>query len=108
MSADWTAVDGRANSSPAFVALVDEVARLIRSQAHTLIAGDAESVARLVLAQLARVHGLRPSADLEALAAERHHLGFAIDSRTGTYSTESVLVKRDWYIRLMLLIGSAE
>jgi hypothetical protein len=39
---------------------VDEVARLIRWSAHRLIAGDAEAVARLILAQLAHKHGLAP------------------------------------------------
>ena len=38
---------------------------------------------------------------LRELLNEPHHLGFAISGKTGTYDTESVLVKREWYDRLM-------
>lgn len=68
---DWTkSADGHANSAPEFLRLVDEVARLIRGQAHALIQGDTESVSRLVLAQLAHKHGLSPAGqvDVERLA----------------------------------------
>lgn len=59
--ADWTrGKDGRSNSSPLFNALIKEVARLIREDAHILIAGRAEDTAGLILAQLAHVHGLSP------------------------------------------------
>lgn len=46
---DWTsAADGRSNSSPLFLHLCDEVEELIRSEA------------RLIMAQLAHIHGLAP------------------------------------------------
>jgi hypothetical protein len=59
---DWT-VDpetGRSNSSPLFQALTDEVARLIRGEAHALLAGRADIAAQLIMAQLAHVHHLVP------------------------------------------------
>lgn len=59
---DWT-VDqetGRSNSSAAFNAAVDAVARLIRNSAHDLIGGRVESVATLIVAQLAHIHGFAP------------------------------------------------
>lgn len=60
---DWTAFNGRTNCSPLFEKLVEEVERLIRGDARTLMAGRADSTARLVLAQLAHVHGLAPSTE---------------------------------------------
>lgn len=57
---DWTIADGRSNSSPLFVALCEEIEKTIRGGAYSLIAGDAGSVARVILAQLAHTHGLRP------------------------------------------------
>lgn len=57
---DWTIGNGRVNSSPAFIALCDEVERLIRGDAHKLIAGRANDTACLIMAQLAHKHGLRP------------------------------------------------
>lgn len=60
-SNDWTAGrDGRSNTSPLFEALVLEVARLIRSEAFTLLDGRAEDTARLIVARLAHSHGLKP------------------------------------------------
>lgn len=59
---DWT-IDpktGQSNSSDAFIALCNEVERLIRGDAHALISGNAGSTARLIVAQLAHVHGLAP------------------------------------------------
>jgi DNA-binding NtrC family response regulator len=60
---DWTTDKntGRSNSSPQFMALVNEIERLIRSDAHALIAGNAGSTARLIMAQLAHKHHLRPA-----------------------------------------------
>lgn len=59
---DWTAdASGRSNSSPLFEAMIEEVARLIRQEAHFLLQGDTESVARLIMAQLAHKHGLGPA-----------------------------------------------
>ena len=58
---DWTAdVEGRSNSSPAYLALVREVERLIRSDAHQLIQGRADLTARLIVSMLAHGHGLAP------------------------------------------------
>jgi hypothetical protein len=59
---DWTQDDsGRSNSSPLFKSLIEEVARLIRQEAHFLLQGDTESAARLIMAQLAHKHGLTPA-----------------------------------------------
>lgn len=61
---DWTRdpKTGRSNSSKEFDRLVGAVAQLIRNGAHDLIAGRAETVARVIMAQLAHKHGLRPPA----------------------------------------------
>lgn len=61
-SKDWT-VDpetGRSDSSPLYLSLVLEVERLIRGDAHTLIAGRAQNTARLIVSHLAHKHGLVP------------------------------------------------
>lgn len=60
-STDWTAEDGRANSSPLFLALVRDVERMIRDGAHDLITGRAGTVARVIVANLAHRHGLTPT-----------------------------------------------
>lgn len=57
---DWTESDGQSNSSPTYLALVKEVERLIRADAHTLLSGGAGLTARLIMAQLAHVHHLSP------------------------------------------------
>lgn len=57
---DWTSIGQRSNCSPFFESLVLEIARLIRDDARSLLAGNAEGSARLILAQLAHVHGLAP------------------------------------------------
>ena len=57
---DWTVKDGCANSSDEFERLTREIARLIRDQAHQLLHGNTEAASRLILAQLAHVHGLAP------------------------------------------------
>ena len=59
---DWTdhPKTGHTNSSPKFEELVKEVTRLIRADAHSLLAGHADMTARLIMAQLAHVHGLGP------------------------------------------------
>lgn len=61
---DWTTnrKTGRTNSSQTFERLCGEVEELIRGSANSLIAGDAGSVARLIVAQLAHVHHLAPRA----------------------------------------------
>lgn len=62
---DWTCgEDGRADTSPRFVALCREVERLIRGCAHDLIAGRADRTAGLIMAQLAHKHGLVPASRL--------------------------------------------
>lgn len=57
---DWTAHDGRSNSSPEFHAATAVIEDIIRSSAHTLISGRADAVAGTILATLAHRHGLRP------------------------------------------------
>jgi transcriptional regulator with GAF, ATPase, and Fis domain len=62
MAKGWTTRDdGYSNASPAFMRICSEVERLIRSDAHSLIAGKADSTGRLIVAQLAHVHGLAPT-----------------------------------------------
>ena len=59
---DWT-VDPEthgSNSSPEFRQLVSEVARLIKGEAHSLLGGQVESAAQLIMAHLAHKHGLAP------------------------------------------------
>lgn len=59
---DWT-IDpetGRSNSSELFRELCGEVEAVIRQSAHGLIAGRADQVAGLIMAQLAHVHHLIP------------------------------------------------
>lgn len=59
---DWT-IDPKShhtNSSPEFDQLCKEVERLIRDSAHSLINGQVGSVAGLIMAQLAHVHGMAP------------------------------------------------
>lgn len=59
---DWTqSEDGRSNSSETYNAIVNAVSRLILESAHSLIRGDADGVARLIVSQLAHVHGLAPN-----------------------------------------------
>lgn len=50
---DWTSDGTRSNSSPEFLALIDRLAGLIRSEAHALIGGQTKTVARLIAAQIA-------------------------------------------------------
>lgn len=58
---DWTSDEnGRSNSSETFCKLCDEIERLIRNDAHSIVSGNAGSTARLIMAQLAHVHGLAP------------------------------------------------
>jgi hypothetical protein len=57
---DWTAKDGRSNSSDKFQELTQEVARIIRNSAFDLIAGRSETVAGLIMAQLAHNYEVGP------------------------------------------------
>ncbi len=59
-TADWTRKKGQSNSSDEFLQLCEAVERLIRADAFHLIAGRADMTARLIMAQLAHVHGLAP------------------------------------------------
>ena len=61
MKPDWTSHNGWTNASPKFQCLCDEVERLIRSDAHSIVNGHAEITARLIMAHLAHVHGLAPT-----------------------------------------------
>ena len=60
---DWTAKNGKSNSSDEYLRLVAEVERLIRDDAHMLISGKADKTAGLIMAQLAHKHGLAPLRD---------------------------------------------
>lgn len=53
--------EGRSNSSELFLHLTKEVERIIRGDAFMLLNGGANSTARLIMAQLAHKHGLRPA-----------------------------------------------
>jgi hypothetical protein len=57
---DWTASRGKSNSSTAFLNIVEAVAVLILNEAHPIVAGRRHDAARLIVAQLAHVHGLAP------------------------------------------------
>jgi ABC-type phosphate transport system ATPase subunit len=64
--ADWT-VDhqsGRANSSEAYIELVEAVADLLDNSASQLMSGQPgrRSVARLIVSHLAHKHGMVPDA----------------------------------------------
>lgn len=62
MKRHWTTAEsGWTNASPEFERLCSEVERLIRQDAFSLIAGRADNTARLIMAQLAHVHGLAPT-----------------------------------------------
>lgn len=70
--AEWTMDEtGSSNSSEAFLSLCGEVERLIRSDAHALLSGNAGGTARLILAQLAHRHGLVPKEWLRERAARQ-------------------------------------
>jgi hypothetical protein len=76
---DWTTGPaGASNTSEAFLTLCVEVERLIRGDAHQLIAGHVHRTAWLVVAQLAHEHGVGPRTELlaavAALTAERDQL----------------------------------
>ncbi len=58
----WTdGEDGFSNSSDKFEELVRAVKQLNLDSAHALIQGNSDSVARLIVAQLAHVHGMEPT-----------------------------------------------
>lgn len=57
---EWTISNGRWNTSEEMRELCAVVERLIRDSAHDLIAGRADKVAGLIIAQLAHKHGMAP------------------------------------------------
>jgi hypothetical protein len=59
---DWTRdpETGRSNSSQKYIETVKIVERLIRDEAHLLIAGRADSTAGLIVSQLAHKYGFAP------------------------------------------------
>lgn len=58
---DWTMdAAGFTNASPVYRELVAEVERLIRGDAATIMSGRSDITARLIVSQLAHVHGLAP------------------------------------------------
>lgn len=67
---DWTAVDNVSNSSPEYVKMVRAVEEIILSEGHSLIRGNTNTVARLIVSQLAHEHGLSPR---ETEAKEQRH-----------------------------------
>lgn len=58
---DWTSKQGWSNSSDKYCEMVDAVDHLIRESAFSLISGRTDIVARLIVSQLAHVHGMRPA-----------------------------------------------
>lgn len=101
---NWT-VDpetNRSNSSPEFQALVEAVERLIRGEAHSLIAGRADQAAQLLMAQLAHVHGLVPGAQLAkqsaALKLAEEALESLVEQDSFASPSQSLLPSlRDWW-----------
>lgn len=60
--ADWTrGPSGSTNSSAEFEHLADEVGRIIRGSAHSIVCGQTAVVGRLIMAQLAHKWGLVPT-----------------------------------------------
>ena len=93
---DWTARGGRTNSSDYFENLIVFVAELIRGSAHDLIAGRSESVARLIMAQLAHVKGLVPGSLLATATEQRDNARaiarvLACAYTTGNYPPQHVV-----------------
>lgn len=73
---NWTAHNGHSNTSPTFERLCDAVERIIRNGAADLIAGDAGSVARTIMAQLAHRHNLVPFDDIDVVRSRLISDGF--------------------------------
>jgi phosphotransacetylase len=62
LSRDWTTTEkGVVNASERYLEIVAAVESLIRGDAHALISGNVNKTARLIVSQLAHVHGLRPT-----------------------------------------------
>lgn len=61
---DWTQSEGgTANNSALFIELQERLAQILVSSATNLITGQTQSVARLILAQLAHVYHFGPQID---------------------------------------------
>ncbi len=83
---DWTInpITQRSNSSDKFEELVAEVRRLILDSSHLLLRGQADSVARLIMAQLTHVHHLEPASPLQSQQEEPVIEGKIINGRHHT------------------------
>ena len=61
MKRDWTCdKSGASNSSEVFERMAGAVEQIIRESGPALINGHVGAVARLIIAQLAHVHGMAP------------------------------------------------
>ena len=59
---DWTVGhDGRSNNSAKFLSACQAVDRLIQNSGSDIVHGRTSAVARLIVAQLAHVHGMAPT-----------------------------------------------
>ena len=69
---DWTLdpETRRSNASREYLICVEDVERTIRDGAHSLIAGNADSVARAIVSRLAHIYELAPPSQ-EAAPEER-------------------------------------
>jgi len=69
---DWTIdpATGLSNSSEKFKELVREVSRLIQIEPRSLLSGNTDSVAQLIMAHLAHNHGLSPVANRDQVKVE--------------------------------------
>lgn len=99
---DWTTnSEGRANASAKFLHLKDRIAQLINNDTGYILAlGRADSLAGLILAQLAHVHHLIPEDQISmaaeglTLAQELHAIEKALDSQPVSLVFTSPLVAR--------------
>lgn len=81
---DWTEKDGRSNSSERYLDIVATVQSLIGNAGHDLIHGRLETVASLIVSQLAHRHGLSPA---DAVVSA---LGASDTPRVATVSVEDL------------------
>lgn len=109
MKRDWT----EGNDSALFAQLTTEVDRLIRESAHDLIAGRSIDVARLVLAQLAHVHGFGPMhaglvEDIPPETVEAAVVLLLTPDRTATWLAERVNMEHPDFGKLICPGGKLE
>jgi len=71
---DWTrhGATGRSNEAPIYLGLRAEVARILRQSAHDLINGGVDTVAGVIVARLAHVHGVGPREPWSAISVGVH------------------------------------